>query len=150
MVEKFTYHESLLGLTYVVGWADGENQNSERDVKVQMIMHESISNSTLEDFKLKMNSLVDHESTFVHSIETLKHLSEEQKLNACAWMFSVAIVAASGTEGELDYDHDNWIVNSDNVDAEEKVWFERAVKELGVNEDDVKSSFRKLPLIRRI
>lgn len=150
MIENFSYHEALLGLTYVVGWADGENQNSETDVKVQMIMHEGIGNSTLEDFKLKMNVLQEHEATFNHAIKTLKQVSKEQQLAACAWMFSIAIVASSGTQGELDYDSDNWITSSENIDEEEKIWVDRALKELNVKENDVKSAFRALPEIKRI
>ncbi len=150
MVENFTYHEALLGLTHVVGWADGANQNSETDAKVQMIMHEQIPTSTLENFKIKKESLGNHDATFDYSIQALKGCSSDQKINACAWMYSIALVAATGLDGELDYDHDKWIVNNSNVDAEEKVWVDKAIAALGLSEQEVRAAYDKLPEIKRI
>lgn len=150
MVEKFSYHESLLGLTHVVGLADGENQKSETDTKVHMIMHEQIPSATIEEFQQKQVNLGTSLSIFEHAIETLKTSSKDQQLQACAWMYSVAIMASSGSDGELDYDHDKWISNSDNVNESEKQWVEKAITSLSLEEAEVKKALLALPEITRI
>ncbi len=53
MAYEFDYHEALLALTTIVAWADGENQDAEVDARVQMIVHEKITDSVFDAFWLR-------------------------------------------------------------------------------------------------
>lgn len=150
MIEKFTFHEALLGLTHLVAWADGENQGSELDAKVQMLITEQIAESTIDDFKSKHEELSSYEETFNYSMSTLKEESKENQAKACAWMWQIAIIAGVGTDGELDYDIDVWKQDDSKVENEEKNLVEKAMKTLDISSADLKSAFEKLPKIGRI
>ncbi len=147
---SFTQKEAFLGLATIVGWADGENQKSEVDTKVNMIFHESISSREISDFQQKYDRLGTYESVFTTAIETLAKGPKEDKARAVAWMLQVANVSQRGIEGELDYDEDVWKRSSQNLDEAELDWIDRARESLLVTSGEVREQYQLLPRSRRI
>ena len=55
----FTYDESLLGLSTIIAWADGNNETPEVDARVQMIFEEKITDDSIESYKNKYKGLIN-------------------------------------------------------------------------------------------
>lgn len=147
---KFNFHDALLGITTIVAWADGENQKSELDARVQMILHEEMDSRTIDSFKAKYNQIDDKEKVFEASVEALKELNHEDRIKACAWAYQIAVIAKVGADGELDYDMDTWRINEVNVDPEEKYWIDKTLNALGVSPEEVLVALGALPDVKRI
>lgn len=147
---KFNFHDALLGITTIVAWADGENQKSELDARVQMILHEEMDPKTIDAFKVKYNKIADKEKVFEASVEALQELTHEDRVKACAWAYQIAVIAKSGADGELDYDMDTWQKNEVNIDPEEKLWIDKTLKALDVKAEEVLIALGALPDVRRI
>lgn len=150
MDQSFNYEEALLGLTTIVAWADGENQSSEVDARVKMMFHEGISADTLQDYSEKHERIGDHNDVYRLCVASLKTKSASEKAKACAWMYQVAMVAANGKDGDLDYIEDTWEANNSNLDNVELEWINKARADLGVSLAQQKYEFEKLPKIERV
>lgn len=150
---KFTLHEALLGLTTVIAWADGENQSSQIDSRVTMILTESITNDEFNAFKKKYDELNSLEFVYLESIKALKKLSIESQAKGLAWMWEVANVATSEDEmvdlGQLEQ-VEEWIKDKKYVQLDELKWINRAKKDLGLTVDEINKAFEILPAAKRI
>ena len=154
MKYNFTFHEVLLGLTTVVAWADGENQQSEIDTRVTMILKEGITNDEFNAFKKKYEEINSLEFTFQESLEALQDMSTEKKAKALAWMWEVANVGTTDEEDMVDLSHleivEDWQKKKDYVGLEELAWINRAKKELKLSVDEIKAAFEAIPAAKRI
>ncbi len=150
MRESFSEKEALLGLATVITWADGENQCSEIDVLVQLMVEEKITDKEFESFKLKYDEIDDFETVFLMSISVMQNKKLDDRSRALAWMWQVANVADENSEGRLNYIEDVWKNNTQNVDLDELRWINRAKRLLNVDLEDFKSAFNKLPETQRI
>ncbi len=150
MTHKLDYRESLMALTTIVAWADGENQDAEVDARVQMILEEKISDTVIDAFKIKYDEIGSNEKLFELAVLALNGESTEKKAGALAWMWQVANVAEEGVRGRLDYIEDVWKNNKDNVDLAELKWINRAKKDLDVELADFKTAFSKISKAGRI
>lgn len=150
MRESFSEKEALLGLATVITWADGENQRSEIDVLVQLMVEEKITDKEFESFKLKYDEIDDFETVFLMSISVMQNKKLDDRSRALAWMWQVANVADENSEGRLNYIEDVWKNNTKNVDLDELRWINRAKRLLNVDLEDFKSAFNKLPETQRI
>lgn len=150
MRESFSEKEALLGLATVITWADGENQRSEIDVLVQLMVEEKITDKEFESFKLKYDEIDDFETVFLMSISVMQNKKLDDRSRALAWMWQVANVADENSEGRLNYIEDVWKNNTKNVDLDELRWINRAKRLLNVDLEDFKSAFNKLSETQRI
>lgn len=152
MSATFNYNETLLALTTLVAWADGENHPSEVDTRVTMILHEGIGNDELEDFQEKYNEIGDLDKVFEVAITSLKLHPVEGQAKAIAWMWQVANVSTNEEDEEVDlgYIDENWVNRSEYVALNELVWINKTRKALGVDLDLIKSEFMNLPATKRI
>lgn len=152
MIDKFTYHEALLGLTTIVAWSDGDNHKSQIDSRVSMILNEGITNTEIDIFKAKYDETNSFDKIYKSSIEALKKQDTEKQNRALAYMWQVANVSTSDEDDDLDLGHitDNWVNNKEYVELSELKWINQARKDLKVNLDDFKREFAALPEPRRI
>ena len=150
MKDIFNEKEALLGLATVITWADGENQRSEIDVLVQLMVEEKITDSDFESFKRKYDEIDDFETVFLMSISVIQNKSLDDRSRALAWMWQVANVADENSEGRLNYIEDVWKNDTKNVDLDELRWINRAKRLLNVDLEDFKSAFNRLPETQRI
>lgn len=146
----FTYDETLLGLTTIVAWADGNNETPEVDARVQMIFEEKISDDSIEAYKNKYRELKTLEGVFKESIASLKNEPVEKQANALAWMWKVANVASEGTDETYGHIDDIWKDRTKNVDLQELQWINNAKKALKLPLDEFKKAFAKLPTTKKI
>ena len=151
---KFTFKEALLGLTTVVAWADGENQQAEIDTRVTMILNENISNDEFNAFKVKYDEINSLEFTYQECIKGLQKLTIEEKSKALAWMWEVANVGTPDEEDMVDLGSleavEEWQKRNNYVGLEELSWINRAKKELNVSLTEIKKAFSLLPAAKRI
>lgn len=148
----FNYNETLLALTTLVAWADGENHPSEVDTRVTMILHEKIGNDELEDFQAKYNEIGDLEKVFEVAVASLNLHPKEGRAKAVAWMWQVANVSTNEEDEEIDlgYIDENWKNRSGYVALNELVWINKARKALDIDLELIKSEFSLLPATKRI
>lgn len=151
---KFTFQEALLGLTTVVAWADGANQEAEIDTRVTMILVENITNDQFDAFKVKYDEINSLEFTYHESVKGLSKLSVEQKAKALAWMWEVANVGTPDEDNMVDLGNleavEEWQKRNNYVGLAELTWINRAKKELGVSLELIKKAFSLLPAAKRI
>ena len=152
MNDKFTYHEALLGLTTIVAWSNGENMQSQIDSRVNMILNEGITNTEIDVFKSKYDTINDFEKIYTIGIEALKLVESEKQNRALAYMWQVANVGTTEEDEVIDLGHitENWINHKGYVELEELKWINQAKKDLAINLDDFKKEFSELPLTKRI
>lgn len=151
---QFNFHEVLLGLTSVVANADGKNRDSEIEARVNMILNEEISTSTIDVFKSKYDELNSLDLTYQTCLDKLQKCSKEEQAKAAAYMWLVANVGTKDTDEEVDLSHleevENWKNSSQYVDLEELVWINKLKKDLGLKVEDMKYAFANLPEAKRI
>ncbi len=151
---KFTFEEALLGLTTVVAWADGDNQEAEVDTRVTMILNEGITNDQFNAFKEKYDEINSLEFTYQECIKGLSKLTVEKKAKALAWMWEVANVGTPDEEDMVDLGNleavEEWQKRNNYVGLDELTWINRAKKELNVSLTDIKKAFSELPAAKRI
>ncbi len=151
---SFNYQESLLALTAVVSNADGVNHSSEVDVRVNMILNEKISNSTIKGYEAKYAELDGGEKTLEVAIESLQSEDDEAKAKALAYMYLVANVGTTDEDELVDLSQleevENWQNSDDYVDLEELAVINKAKKELKISLSAIKDAFKNLPEARRI
>lgn len=151
---RFNYSESLLATTTVVALADGNNQPSEVDVRVNMIFEEGISNDTLDEFENKFRKINDLEKVYTSAVDTLKKSNKENQLKAVAWMWQVANVGTSDEDEVIDLGHlemvENWNNRNQYVDLEELYWINRIKKDLKLSLKEMKEVWKSLPEAKRI
>jgi hypothetical protein len=152
MIDKFTYHEALLGLTTIVAWSDGENHKSQVDQRVNMILNEGITNTEIDVFKAKYEEIDGFDKIYKNCILALKKEDSEKQNKALAYMWQSANVSTSKEDDDIDLEYitDNWVNNKGYVELEELKWINMARKDLGVNLDDFKKEFAALPETKRI
>lgn len=152
MIDKFTFHEALLGLTTIIAWSDGENHKSQIDSRVNMILNEGISNTEIDIFKAKYDEINAFDRIYENAINSLKKESYEKQIRALAYMWQVANVSTSDSDDDLDLEYitDNWINNKGYVELSELKWINQARKDLGVKLEDFKKEFAALPEPKRI
>lgn len=150
---KFTLKETLLGLSTIIAWADGENQSSQIDSRVTLILKEGISNDEFNAFKKKYDEINSLEFVYQESIKSLKQLDEPSQAKAIAWMWEVANVATSEDEmvdlGQLEQ-VEEWIKDKKYVQLDELKWINRAKKDLGLSVEAINNAFAALPAAKRI
>lgn len=152
MIDKFTYHEALLGLTTIVAWSNGENMKSQVDSRVNMILNEGITNTEIDLFKTKYDEIDDFDKIYSISIESLEKVDIACQNKALAYMWQVANVGTKEEDVELDLEHitDDWVNNKGYVELEELKWINQAKKDLKIDLDDFKKEFANLPVPKRI
>ena len=150
---KFTLNETLLGLTTVVAWADGQNQSSQVDSRVTMILKEGITNDEFNAFKKKYDELNSLEFTYLESIKALQKLPRESQAKAIAWMWEVANVATS-EDAMVDLSQleqvEEWIKSKKYVQLDELKWINRAKKDLKLSVNEINAAFLAIPAAKRI
>ncbi|MBX3101728.1 MAG: hypothetical protein KF690_04405 [Bacteroidetes bacterium] len=141
---QLTPAEAYFVLSRILSWADGEQQEAEKDALTTLRLTERLD----LDIYDKLDHLgEDEESLFALATDALKDAPIESRARACAWMLMTAMVASVGavTTGEI-----GWGTTLANVSPEEQVWITRAQRSLRVVESDLEVAFRRIPRIRRI
>ncbi len=149
MIDKFTYHEALLGLTTIVAWSDGELHRSEVDSRINMILNEGITTTEIDIFKSKYDEINSFERVYKNCIAVLKNEEYDKKNRALAYMWQLANLSNSEEELDLEYITDSWMNNKGNVELAELKWINQARKDLDVDLEDFKKEFASLPEPKR-